>query len=323
MAEVRSRYFGAGEKVEVHKRFGGNLSGGERALSSEKVGSDGELVVSGLDVGQPVWLVADRKDELGNESRVTVQATGKDYKDSKQMSQKEITERLAQTRPVESDDDIVTGARGTGNTRPKDARARLNERVRGATVKPEAHEPGFNKGEVEHQPYPKQANVPDDQPQRSDTPVGAGYPTDANEPQPHARQEDVKDSQPQRSDTPTGEAEPILDGEDHSPAPRQQDVKGPQRSSTPFGEATRIGTAEPRGSAKNESSLEQAAGLRPVPDLEQDQSKVSKVKPDPGPKVEKHEAVPDKPDIEKPKEDAGLKARERASKRQSQTRRSK
>jgi hypothetical protein len=139
--------------------------------------------------------------------------------------------------------EIVTGAKGT--------------KVAGRLV-----EVPVPRG-VEPNPHVNQASVPGDVPQRSSTELGQGTPTDPAEPQPKPRQEDVKRGVWQRSDTELGEATPVTDvaGTD-----RQEDVGASvkQRSSTETGEATPIGSAEPRGTASNPDSREQAAGERPT-----------------------------------------------------------
>jgi hypothetical protein len=113
----------------------------------------------------------------------------------------------------------------------------------------------------EAHPHLNQASVSDSVPQRSATPLGQATPVDPDEVHPKPRQEDVKANVRQKSDTETGEATPIVD--EAGPEP-QANTRKRQRSDTEEGEQTPLGTAEPRGTASNPQSTDQAAGVRPT-----------------------------------------------------------
>jgi hypothetical protein len=111
-------------------------------------------------------------------------------------------------------------------------------------------------------PLPRQSQVPDDQPQRSSTPLGEAHPHDPSEPAPYGRQEDVGDDVVQMSSTETGRAAPLDLG-----SQKQEDVKAGtwQRSDTPTGVATPIPAGDAiKAAADKESSAAKERRGEPV-----------------------------------------------------------
>jgi hypothetical protein len=240
MPDVTLRSFPVGAKVKLHRRHGDEFVPGSvgKDVSSATVDKHSNVKLS-ADPGE-YWAT-------DGESHAAVFIADKDGGVPRHPA-----ETPAQTHPQTIQPRvIVEGPRGT---------AVVNEGAGDRVVheKPSA-------GEVEPAPHAHQASLDAKTPQRSSTALGQATPTVPSEPQPKPRQEDVGDKTPQRSDTETGEASLVGD-EDAQPALRQEDVKGnvKQRSDTETGEASRVGLAEPRGTASNPTSLEQASGDRPT-----------------------------------------------------------
>src|SRR5436190_10615208 len=258
-------HFPAGTKVQIIPRVGDFAAG--TAVKTVQAKDDG-VSVKGLDEGR-YWAVGDVETHVprtGGTDKVTqtrsVSFTAKDTPAPRKRTaaptsaDPQLTPSWTLGQP-----EIITGARGT--------------KVAGRTV-----EETVQKG-IEPHPHLNQASIGGNVPQRSSTVLGQATPTDPSEPQPKPRQEDVKKGTKQRSDTETGEATPIT-GE--AGPEKQEDFKGKQRSDTETGEATPIGSAEPRGTASNPDSREQAAGERPT---DEKVSKKAAVKPDAAKKLKK------------------------------------
>jgi hypothetical protein len=251
---VLSQSWPTGTSVKAIKKTGDFYAGGA-AVSSSKVSSDGTVTFKGLDAGR-YWAVGEVSD-----TPVVVSFTAKDVPAARQRTAAPKAADPQLTPTASSSVEIVTGPKGTK------VAGRLTEVPVPSGVEPH--------------PHVNQASVPGTVPQRSSTPLGQGTPVDPGEPQPKPRQQDVKKGTPQRSDTELGEATPITD---EAGVERQEDFKGAQRSDTETGEATPIGSAEPRGTASNPDSREQAAGERPT-----DEPRVSRkaIKPDAAKKLKK------------------------------------
>jgi hypothetical protein len=245
-----------GTKVSAVERTGDFFSAG-KAVASTTVSKDGSVQFKNLDVGR-YWAVGEV-----DGANVVVGFTSKETPAARARTEAPSKADPQRTPTASPSVEIVTGPKGT--------------KVAGRLT-----EVPVQKG-VEPHPHVNQASVPGSVPQRSSTALGQGTPVDPDEPQPKPRQQDVRKGTPQRSDTELGEATPITS---EAGTDRQEDApkKLEQRSSTETGEQTPIGSAEPRGTASNPSSYEQAAGERPT-----DEPKVTKksVTPDAAKKLKK------------------------------------
>lgn len=228
--------FHDGTKVGAYERTG-DLWPGAQALGKpvKTATSDGTTVeFSGLDAGVRYWAV-------GEDGR-HVAFTAKNDVASKVRRTPDASFDPQKVPQVRDSYVITTGATGT--------------KVAGKLV-----EVPLPKHLNEAHPHLNQASVGPSVPQRSNTPLGQATPCDPDEPQPKPRQEDVPKRTKQMSATETGEATPIV--EEAGPEPQEDASKRlKQRSDTEEGEQTPIGTAEPRGTASNPDSREQAAGVR-------------------------------------------------------------
>lgn len=230
--------FPEGMKVKAVRRTGDFFApAGQATVATATVSATDGIVFKGLDHG-PYWVVGELE---GGPRAVAFSAEDKPAEPTYTAPQNERHDptTVAQTTPTQ----IVVGARGT----------KVGDRV--VETKPERQD--------EPNPFANQTSVPEGTPQRSDTPLGQATPAPRDEPQPRPSQDDVSKGTQQRSDTPLGEATPL--NPDAGPE-RQEDVpKGmKQRSNTETGEATPMGTAEPRGTAANPTSFDQAEGVRPA-----------------------------------------------------------
>ncbi|MGZ6031730.1 MAG: hypothetical protein ACXWNS_08235 [Isosphaeraceae bacterium] len=258
--------FPEGSKVVAVPRTGDHFAGGDPVASAKVDARDG-IVFKDLEVG-PYWLT----DEDGS-SAVAFSSEHKPEEPVYTAPQNESIDWS--TVPAVGDTQITTGAKGT--------------KVAGRLVHavPESHDVPA--------PNANQASISGKVPQRSATPLGEATPVDPGEVQPKPRQDEVKEGTQQRSDTELGEAAPL------SPAAgpvRQEDFDGPQRSATETGEATPLDSAEPRGTAINPSSSEQAAGVRSVPE----EGKQGKVKDPSDSKVKSESKAAAKAEVEQAKE---------------------
>jgi hypothetical protein len=243
--QLAAGHFPAGTKVSIIPRVGDFAAG--TAVKTVQAKDDG-VSVKGLDEGR-YWAVGEIDVYVprtgGVDKRSETRSVSFTAKDTPAPRKRTPAPTSADPQLTPSwtlgQPEIVTGARGT--------------KVAGRTV-----EEPVQRG-IEPHPHLNQASIGDSVPQRSSTVLGQATPTDPSEPQPKPRQEDVKKGVKQRSDTETGEATPIT-GE--AGPDKQEDYSGPQRSDTETGEATPIGSAEPRGTASNPDSREQAAGERPT-----------------------------------------------------------
>lgn len=229
---VLSQSWPTGTKVEAVRKTGEFYAGG-KVEATAKV-SPGEVRFENLEEGR-YWAVGEV-----NGANVVVSFWAKEIPAQKKRTEASKSADLS-THPAVLNREIVTGPKGT--------------KVSGRLV-----EEPVQKG-VEPHPHLNQASIADSVPQRSQTPLGQATPVDPSEPQPKPRQDQVRKGTKQRSDTELGEATPVSD--EAGPA-KQEDFKGQQRSDTETGEATPIGSAEPRGTASNPDSREQAAGERPT-----------------------------------------------------------
>lgn len=239
-ASLSAHPFLQGTRVGAYPRSGDTYPGVDLLGNAESSAtSDGtEVVFKNLRDGQRYWAVGVVD---GNERHkaFTAKPERPDAKVRVEPSGRFNPQLVPRVQPgVE----IVTGATGT--------------KVAGRTV----HEP-LPKGLDEAHPHLNQASIAGTVPQRSSTPLGQATPVDPGEVHPKPRQEDVKQGVKQMSDTPTGEATPIVS--EAGPEPQEDASKRlKQRSDTEDGEQTPIGSAEPRGTASNPQSVEQAAGVR-------------------------------------------------------------
>lgn len=231
------RSFPAGAKVGAYQRTGEEFPGVGalgRAVKTATVDNNSEVSFKGLEDGE-YWAV----DEDGNRVRFTEKEIA-----APKTRVPAPTQVDPQKHPVADPGvTIVTGARGT--------------KIGGLQV-----ETPIRSHEEPH-PHLNQASVAGSVPQRSNTALGQATPVDPDEPQPKPRQDQVKKGTPQMSDTPLGEATPVVP--EAGPKPQDEAKKRlKQRSDTEEGEQTPIGSAEPRGTASNPDSREQAAGVRPT-----------------------------------------------------------
>jgi hypothetical protein len=236
MPDVKlAQHFEVGAKVGVWPRSGDLFPGVDLLGKPVKTltMSDG-AEVKGLDEGR--YWAARTDGEQGH-----VAFTAKDTPAPKQHVAAPTTADPQRTPLVHGGVEIHVGPRGT--------------KVGGRVI-----ETPIGRGQEAH-PSLNQASVGDGVWQRSATPLGQATPVDPGELQPKPSQQDVKKGARQRSATELGESTEIAD--EAGPI-RQEDYKGPQRSDTETGEATPIGSAEPRGTSVNPSSVEQAEGVRPT-----------------------------------------------------------
>lgn len=226
--------FPEGSKVKAVKRTGDFYApDNQHTVATATVSATDGVVFKDLAVGE-YWAVGDAPGAV----RFSSEDKPAEPEYTPPRNERHDPTTVSQTAPTH----IVVGARGT----------RVGEHL--VHAKPERQD--------EPNPHANQASVPEGTPQRSDTPLGEATPTIKNEPQPKPSQADVAKGTQQRSDTEVGEATPL--SPDAGPS-RQEDVGKSvrQRSATETGEATPIGSAEPRGTADNPSSIEQAEGVRP------------------------------------------------------------
>ncbi len=198
--------FTPGQEVHLFERVPGVefQPGALEVLATQRVDREGNVeFVREVEIGGTYWIAGDVSRDGDDPEWRSVQMTAKVAP----------MEKVRRERP------------GTDEARPFQAESRQNapteEPVSGEAV-----------------PHPRQEQVPEDQPQRSNTATGSAVPHDPDEPQPTMGQHQVSPETVQRSSTPLGEATIIQRGE-FSPSTKQEDVPEElvQRSSTRTGEA--------------------------------------------------------------------------------------
>jgi hypothetical protein len=232
--------FPEGLKVKAVRRTGDWFApDNQDTVATATVSATEGVVFEGLEHG-PYWLVGQLE---GEDAPRAVRFSAEDKPAEAQYMPPQNERHDPSTVAQATVHQVVTGPRGS--------------KIAGRFVemKPERQD--------EPNPHANQSSVPEGTPQRSDTPLGQATPAPRDEPQPRPRQDQVSKGTQQRSDTPLGEATPLHP--DAGPQ-RQEDVAKnvAQRSATQTGEATPMGTAEPRGTASNPTSIEQAEGVRPA-----------------------------------------------------------
>lgn len=238
--------FSPGTKVGLAPRHADQPPKNLRAIQESKVDELGAVEFTGLAEGDRFWIFSLDADD----DRRALAATAKVPRDGKALlSDSEIRERLAHTRPHRSKGNTITGAKNTVNSRVV---SKGGLPFRDGVGKPTAKE------DLEHEPQPRlRQEDARDVPQRSATVTGSAHPVEAGEPQPGPRQEDFQDV-PQRSATPHGTATPIIEKPD-----TQEDAKDlRQRSATPLGKAEPKPEGDPVHQAlTRDASVKQAAGV--------------------------------------------------------------
>lgn len=236
-------------KVTLHARHGDvyNPDTAGPILDRGTVNKDGEIQFTGLDLGHRYWIAGD-VDDIPRGVAMTAKPQNETVA---KLSEAEVTERLAQTRPAVDDrTERITGARNS-------VTARATSRSGQPFAHPQVGKP-TPKGDLPDEPNPHARQEDVKGPQRSDTITGQATPVNPNEIQPKIRQDQIRKGTPQRSATPLGEATPVDPGELQPGLPQKLE-KGPQRSSTRLGQAEPIAKGSPRAQEEAKDSAESKA----------------------------------------------------------------
>ena len=264
--------FPAGTRVGLYNRAGDfptAASLGEE-VKTAKVKDDSTVSFDGLPEGETYWVAA----EIDGELR-TAAVTAKAQPDPKARQERPAGAEAAQTRAEGSTRQIVTGARGTANTR---VRGHQQPSVPFAYDRVGKPTPSEEKDPFPV-PHPRTEDTTKGTPQRSDTFTGEATPTDPDELQPQVPQSELPKGTPQRSDTELGEATPVPRDE-VQPALKQEDApKGlVQRSATPEGQVEPIPQAASpvREKERRDSSQAKAEGDTPAKPAQKTSPKAAK-----------------------------------------------
>jgi hypothetical protein len=147
--------FDQGTKVGLYDRVGDwfhpEASKPVKTVTIPKTGSNaGVAAFEGVDAG-PYWIAAEADDGTWVAVKVSAREepqTVEQVAGARKLSPEQVRERLAQTRPPDTEQEVVVGARSTSNAKPAEkTQAREGARrlkVDGQTLEKTAGEEGYN-----------------------------------------------------------------------------------------------------------------------------------------------------------------------------------
>lgn len=191
--------FPAGQQVGLYVRVGDHFTD-QKKVASGKVDKDSAVVFRGVEPGS-YWAAAEVEEDVRVEDRVEQQKVWRSRAVTAKVPEESdvvpataadgpvpiVPQKLAKQLQSQTDTEIVTGQRHTGNTRPRDARGHLLPQT------PLAH------------PEEAQMKAPKGAQLASDTHAGAAVPAPVEE----LQQQDVPDGVQQESSTELGTATPL------------------------------------------------------------------------------------------------------------------